>query len=80
VGFDLIQAVPVNNCVFCTVTPRKGYSNPFTGLDRPRGFQEFEAVRISTQSAHEGGKVVSPTHRPPFTLQEMTLVLISISA
>ena len=39
-------------------------SNPVTGLDRPRGFQEDEAPRISRQSAHEGVKVVSPTHRP----------------
>jgi hypothetical protein len=35
-------------------------------LDRPLGFQEVEAHRFSRQSAHEGGKVVSPTHRPPF--------------
>jgi hypothetical protein len=34
-------------------------------MDRPLGPQEFEAVRISRQSAHEGGKVVSPMHRPP---------------
>jgi hypothetical protein len=27
---------------------------------------------------HEGGKVVSPTHRPPFTVQELFLVLISV--
>jgi len=32
--------------------------------------------QISRQSAHEGGKVVSPTHRPPFP-QETFLVLIS---
>jgi hypothetical protein len=31
----------------------------------PDCFQEFEAPRISRQLAHEGGKVVSPTHRPP---------------
>jgi hypothetical protein len=31
---------------------------------RPLGFQKVEAPRISRQSAHEGGKVVSPTHRP----------------
>jgi hypothetical protein len=37
---------------------------PITGLDRPLGFQEAEATGISSQSAHEGGKVVSPTHRP----------------
>jgi hypothetical protein len=29
------------------------------------GRQEVQAPRISRQSAHEGGKVVSPTHRPP---------------
>jgi hypothetical protein len=34
-------------------------SNPITGLDRPIG------SKISRQSAHEGGKVVIPTHRPP---------------
>jgi hypothetical protein len=31
---------------------------------RPMGFQEVEVPRISRQSAHEGGRVVSPTHRP----------------
>ena len=36
-----------------------------TGLDRPRGVQEAEIPRIFRHSAHEGGKVVSPTHRPP---------------
>jgi hypothetical protein len=40
-------------------------SNPITGLDRPLGFQKVEAPRIFRQSAHEDGKVVSPTHRPP---------------
>jgi hypothetical protein len=47
-------------------------------LDRPIGFQEVEAPRISRQSAHEGGKVVSPTHRAAFTPQEIFLVLISV--
>jgi len=28
------------------------------------GFQEVEGPSISRQSAHEGGKAVSPTHRP----------------
>jgi hypothetical protein len=40
-------------------------SYPITGLDRPLGLKEFEASRISRQSAHDGGKVVSPTHRLP---------------
>ena len=42
-----------------------GPINPYTDLDRSLGLQEVEAPRISIQSAHEGGKVVSPTHRPP---------------
>ena len=33
------------------------------------GLQEVEAPRIWRQSAHEGGKAVSPTHRTAFTLQ-----------
>jgi hypothetical protein len=40
-------------------------SYPCTGLDRPIGLQEVDAPRISWKLAHEGGKVVSPTHRPP---------------
>jgi len=33
--------------------------------------------QISRQLAHEGGKVVDPTHRPPLP-QEIFLVLISV--
>jgi len=42
-------------------------SNPITGLNRPRGFQEVEAARFQKKkkSAHEGNKVVSHKHRPP---------------
>jgi hypothetical protein len=36
---------------------------------------EAEASRISSQSAHEGGKVVSLTYRP----QKISLVLVSIT-
>jgi hypothetical protein len=44
----------------------KRYSNPITGLDRgqalrvPRG----SGSQVSRQSAHAGGEVFSPTHRP----------------
>jgi hypothetical protein len=41
-----------------------GKSFPATDLERPLGFQEVETPRIYRQSAHEGGKVVSPTQRP----------------
>ena len=49
------------------------------GLGRPLGLQEVEALRISRQLTHEGGKVVSPRNQPPL-LQEISLVLISITA
>jgi len=39
-------------------------SYPIIGLDRTSGLQEVEAPRISRQSTHKGGKVISPTHRP----------------
>jgi hypothetical protein len=39
-------------------------SYPNAGLDRPLGLQKVETPRISRQSAHEGGKVVSSTYWP----------------
>jgi len=40
-------------------------NNPPTSLDSPLGLQEVEAARISRKLAHEGGKVISRTHRSP---------------
>ena len=51
---------------------------PITDLDRSLRLQEVEAARISRQWAHEGGKVVRPTYRPPLPPQEIFLVLISV--
>ena len=48
----------------------KSKSSPCTGLDRRRQLQEVEATRISRQSTHEGGNVVSPVHRPCLLLRE----------
>ena len=45
--------------------PVLGKGNPITGLDRSWGFQEAENPRFQDQTAHEGGKVGSLTHRPP---------------
>jgi hypothetical protein len=39
--------------------------SPITGLNRNLGLQKVEAPRLSRQSSHEGGKVVSPKHRSP---------------
>ena len=36
-----------------------------------------EASRIPRQSAHDGGKVSSTTHRAPLSRAEMSLILIS---
>jgi hypothetical protein len=43
----------------------KKYRKFYIGLDRSLGTQEVEAPRISRQSAHEDGKIVSRMHRPP---------------
>jgi len=43
------------------------FNYPFTGLDKPLKVQEFEASRISKQSAYKDGKVVSPTHQTPLS-------------
>jgi len=60
-------AVPADRIFLCEYP--KSY--PITGLDRLLAFQEFEAPKISRQSAHEVGKVVSPTHRPPLSSEDI---------
>jgi hypothetical protein len=47
---------------------------PVEALRVPGGW----GSQISRRSAQEGGRVVSPTHRPPFSPQEILLVLISV--
>ena len=41
-------------------------SSLYTCLDRPVGFKEVDAPRISRQSKHAGGKFVNHIHRPCF--------------
>jgi len=53
-------------------------SNPTTGLKRSLGLHKAEAPKISRQTAHEGGKVVSPTHRQPLHPRGISLVLIYV--
>ena len=38
---------------------------PCTDLDGPRVLQEVQAPIIFRESAHVGGKVLDPMHRPP---------------
>ena len=73
-------AVRFKDGLVLTFSSQTNYkSNLYTGMDRPLGLQQAEASRISRQSVHEGGKFVSPTHRPPLPpSQEISLVLISV--
>jgi hypothetical protein len=54
------------------------HSCPSTGLEKPLPLREVEAPTICRQTAHEGGKVVSPMHWPPLP-QDIFLVPFSIS-
>jgi hypothetical protein len=60
-------------CLPCCMVKQSHY-RPGQALMDPRGW----GSQISWQSAHEGGKVVSTTHRPPLSSQEILLVLISV--
>jgi hypothetical protein len=42
------------------------------------GFKKRKVKQSYYRPGHEGGKVVSPTHRPPLPPQEIFLVLISV--
>jgi hypothetical protein len=50
---------------------------PLQALTGPEGSMRLRLPEFLRQSAHEDGKVVSPTHRPPLP-QELFLVLISV--
>ena len=42
---------------------KKGKAVPITGLCGPEGSGRLR-LQVARHSAHEGGKVVTPTHRP----------------
>jgi hypothetical protein len=60
------------------VVQSKSTAVPVQDYYRPWGVQEFEPPQISRKSAIEGGKVVSPRHRPRLTPKEILLELISV--
>ena len=67
------------HCRLVTMYSRYRYSSPFTGLDRPWGFQKVEAPRFQYKRHM---KVVRLSALAPaaFTPQEIFLALISVEA
>ena len=57
------QCSSVANCINPWWNTSQVYAKQ--SLQRPWGFNEFEVPRFARQSAHEGGKVVSPMHQTP---------------
>ena len=49
--------------MFIKVKVKVNVQNPITSLDKPLGSRRLRLPDFMT-TAHEGGKVVSPTHRP----------------
>ena len=64
-GWPLIVDVIPNVNKYVQV--KKSLNSPELSLRVPLGW----GYQISRQSAHEGGKVVSPTHRPPLHLRNI---------
>jgi hypothetical protein len=56
----------------------KRKNNPCTGLLQEHTVPGDRGCQVSRQLAHEGGEVVSPTHRPPL-LQDIFPVLITVT-
>jgi hypothetical protein len=56
----------------------KGKAIPFQALTGPEGSRKLRLPGFLRESAHEGGKDVSPTHQPPLLpdSQEIFPVLI----
>jgi hypothetical protein len=56
----------------------KGKVIPLQAWTVLEGSRSLRGSQILRQSTHEGGKVLSATHRPPLPSREIFLVLISV--
>ena len=73
-----LKLIMCKTLTFCSLYTKKVKQSHYY---RPRQALRVPGVwgsQISSQSAHEGGKVVSPRHRPPLLPQEIFLVLTSV--
>jgi len=58
---NVCMCVHVCSHVVRTIKVKQSHYRPDSSWD----FKEVEARKTSRHSAREGGKVISPTHRPP---------------
>ena len=73
----ILEVTPPSIFHYCQISLR-GKRYPVTGLDKTLRLQKIQAPRTSRQSAHEDGKGNKPQAPALITLQETSLVLISV--
>jgi hypothetical protein len=62
---DWKDCISSTDLIGATTPTLKGKATPLQALTGPEGSRRLRLPDFLRQSAHEGGRVVSPTHRPP---------------